>query len=191
MKLVAIVLAAGSSTRFGGDKLSASFRGEPLLHHAIRAARTAPVDEVLVVARPDQPVGEWSGDPQVRSVPISSTALSESLKAGIAATGAVDAAFVFLGDMPLVPVEIAGRLAARLGNHYAAMPHHDGQPGHPVLLSARAFADVAGLEGDEGAGRLLKQRDDVIFDDWPDERIHLDIDRVADLARLEARTGQS
>jgi len=188
VKLAAIVLAAGSSTRFGGNKLSATFRGEPLLAHAIRAARAAPVDEVLVVTRPGQPVGAWDGDPPVRVVTIESDELSQSLKAGIAAAGAVDGAFVFLGDMPLVPVEIAARLAGRLGEHYAVLPRHAGRPGHPVLLSARAFADVAALEGDEGAGKLLRVRKDVAFEDWPDERIHLDVDRAADLDRLQGNT---
>lgn len=191
MKLVAIVLAAGSSTRFGSDKLSAPFQGEPLLSHAIRAARAAPVDEVLVVTRAHMPDGEWSGDPPVRSVRIASSALSESLRAGIAAAGDVDGAFIFLGDMPLVPSEVAARLADGLGDYYAALPRHGGRPGHPVLLSARAFDDIAGLEGDEGAGRLLKRRDDVTFVDWPDERIHLDIDRAADLERLESQSGQT
>ena len=187
MKLAAIVLAAGSSTRFGGDKLTAQFRGEPLLHHAIRAARAAPVGEVLVVTKPDQSLGDWLGEPCVRRVTIRSTALSDSLKAGIAAAGEVDGAFIFLGDMPLAPPELAARLAAVLGEQYAALPRHDGRPGHPVLLSARAFADVARLQGDEGAGRLLRRREDVVFENWPDERIHLDIDRAADLVRLEGR----
>jgi molybdenum cofactor cytidylyltransferase len=186
----AIVLGAGSSSRFGGDKLSAPFRGEPLLHHAIRAARAAPVGEVLVVTRPGQEIGAWSGAPPVRAIAVASTQLSQSLKAGIAAAGKVEGAFVFLGDMPLVPGEVAALLAARLGGNYAALPRHGGKPGHPVLLSAGAFADVARLEGDEGAGKLLRRRSDVVFEDWPDERIHLDIDRAEDLARLEGRQGE-
>jgi molybdenum cofactor cytidylyltransferase len=187
VKLAAIVLAAGAATRFGGDKMSAEFRGEPLLHHAIRAARAAPVGEVLVVTKPGVAIGEWTGGPPVRAVRIESDALSESLKAGIAAAGEAGAAFVFLGDMPLVPHEIGEQLAAKLSGHYAVVPSHDGSPGHPALLSARAFADIARLAGNEGAGRLLKRREDVLFLDWPDDTIHLDIDRAADLERLEAR----
>lgn len=187
MTLAAIVLAAGSATRFGGDKMSALFRGEPLLRHAIRAARAAPVGEVLVVTKPDVAIGEWTGSPAVRAVRIENDALSDSLKAGVAAAGEADGAFVFLGDMPLVPHEIGGQLAAQLGGNYAVVPSRDGSPGHPALLSARAFPDIAGLTGDEGAGRLLKRRDDVLFVDWPDDMIHLDIDRAADLDRLEAR----
>lgn len=189
MKLVAIVLAAGSSRRFGSDKLATRFRGRRLLDHAIAAARAAPVAEVLVVTRPDIAVGEWDGAPPVRKIAVSSAALSESLRAGVAACQDADGAFVFLGDMPLVPGELAASLATRLGGNFAVLPRHDGRPGHPVLLSARAFADVAKLEGDEGAGRLLRQRGDLVFVEWPDERIHLDIDRKDDVARLEGTAG--
>lgn len=187
MKLAAIVLAAGASSRFGGNKLSAPFRGEPLLSHAIRAARAAPVSEVVVVTKADQQIGEWRGSPPVRTVIIRSDALSDSLKAGIAAAGDVDGAFIFLGDMPLVPPEVAARLAGLMGRHYAALPRHAGKQGHPVLLSRRAFGDVAKLAGDSGAGRLLRQREDIALLDWPDDRIHLDVDQAADLARIESR----
>lgn len=187
MRLAGIVLAAGSARRFGSDKLSAPFHGEPLLHHAIRAARVAPVEQVIVVCSPAMAIGDWSGSPPVETVPIASTALSTSLKAGIAAAGEVDGAFVFLGDMPLVPHDVAGRLAAALGDSFAAVPRQGGKNGHPVLLSARAFPEIAGLEGDAGAGKLLKARSDIAFVDCTVETIHLDVDRVEDIARLENR----
>ena len=185
MRLVAIVLAAGSARRFGADKLSALFRGEPLVRHAVRAARAAPVERIIVVARHGLGIGEWKGNPPVETVEIESEAMSDSLKAGIAAAGDADGAFVFLGDMPLVPHDIASRLAARLGDHFAAVPRHDGRPGHPVLLSRRAFSDIARLKGDQGAGGLIRARDDVWFEDSLDPLVLLDIDRPEDLARLE------
>jgi molybdenum cofactor cytidylyltransferase len=188
VKLTAIVLAAGSARRFGSDKLSAPFRGEPLVRHAIRAARAAPVERVVVVCPPSLAVGEWAGAPPVDAVPIASNALSTSLKAGIAAAGDTDGALIFLGDMPLIPHDLAGRLAEALGDHFAVVPRHAGKNGHPVLFARRAFPEIARLEGDEGAGKLLKSRDDVAFVDWPDDTIHLDVDRAEDLARLEGRS---
>lgn len=184
MSFVAVVLAAGHATRFGGDKLSACLHGEPLLFHAIRAARAAPVERVIVVARPGLDVGTWEGAPPVEAVRLISSALSASLKAGVAAALDAEGAFVFLGDMPAVPHGEAKRLAARLGPAYAALPKNGGRPGHPVLLSARAFGDIATLSGDEGAGRLLRERDDVVFDDCPDPAIHFDVDRPGDLDRF-------
>jgi molybdenum cofactor cytidylyltransferase len=185
MNLVAIVLAAGSAKRFGSDKLSATFRGEPLVHHAIRAARAAPVSRVLVVCRPALATGTWDGPPPVERIEIESDAQSSSLKAGITAAGDADGAFIFLGDMPLIPHNIAARLAGCLKGNFAALPRCEGQGGHPVLLSSRAFGEIAQLEGDEGAGKLLKQRPDVIFDECTNCRIHLDVDRPSDFEKLE------
>lgn len=187
MNLVAVVLAAGKATRFGSDKLSARLSGEPLLFHAIRAARAAPVGRVIVVARPGLDTGNWTAAPPVEVVRLASEALSDSLKAGIAAAQGADGAFVFLGDMPAIPHHVAHRLAAELGIFYAALPRHHGRPGHPVLLSARAFPDIAGLTGDEGAGRLLRARNDVAFAECAEPSIHIDVDRPEDLAGMAVR----
>jgi molybdenum cofactor cytidylyltransferase len=187
VRFVSLVLAAGSARRFGSDKLSAEFRGQPLVHHAIRAARAAPVERVIVVCGDGLTVGDWPGDPGVETVRISSTALSASLQAGISATAGAAGAFVFLGDMPLIPHNVAGCLVGALGDHFAAVPRHEGKGGHPVLLSARAFPEIARLTGDEGAGRLLKQRGDVAFVDVAEDTILLDVDRAEDLARLAGR----
>lgn len=193
MTLAAIVLAAGSATRFGADKLAAPFRGEPLVRHAIRAARAAPVARVILVCPPGFEASQWLGahewpaGPDVIPAPLRSMALSASLQAGIAAAGTIDGAFVFLGDMPLVPHDVAPRLAARLTDRFAAIPRHDGAWGHPVLLSARAFPAVAKLRGDEGAGRILRQRNDLAFLDVESDAILIDVDRPQDLARIAAR----
>ncbi len=189
MKLAAIVLAAGSATRFGSDKLSAELHGKALVRHAIEAACAAPVEQVIVVRRPDLEIGDWPVPPSVTTIDIESEALSASLKAGIAAAADMDGAFIFLGDMPLVPHDVAGRLAAILDGHYAALPRHDGRPGHPVLLSAKAFPDIVNLQGDEGAGKLLRKRQDIIFDECPNSLIHLDIDCAEDLEKARKLDG--
>jgi molybdopterin-guanine dinucleotide biosynthesis protein A len=48
------VLAGGRSTRFGSDKLTAVYRGAPLLHHAVLALVEV-CDEVVVVLSPNGP----------------------------------------------------------------------------------------------------------------------------------------
>lgn len=188
MKRVAIVLAAGSARRFGGDKLAALLDDEPLLHHAIRAARDAPVERVVVVARPGLDTGDWQGAPRVETLLIDSEALSASLLTGLGAAGEAEQIFVFLGDMPLVPHGLAAELAERIGDAFAVQPVHEDKPGHPVLLSHRAMRAAATLRGDEGLGRILRARDDVLHYPCADPHILLDIDRREDLARIEAGT---
>jgi len=183
----ALVLAAGSARRFGSDKLSADFLGEPLVNHAIRAAIASTAQRVIVVAHPTLDLSEWKSV-EVRR--ITSTALSQSLQAGVEAARDADGVYIFLGDMPLVPHDLAASLAARIGDHHAAMPFHDGRFGHPVLLSRAAFADVATLHGDAGLGKLLRSRDDIVRVDCSSPFIHADVDRSSDLSIL-ARTLQA
>lgn len=180
MKLAALVLAAGAARRFGGNKLDAVIDGTRLIDRALAAALAAPVSRVALVCAPGQRVE--TRDPRLLRVDLVSRGLAMSLGAGIAALGpGHDGAFVFLGDMPRVPHRLAGELAAMLGESYAAVPRHLDQPGHPVLLSARAMADAARLSGDSGMGNLLRQRDDVVFRDDAGEGALFDIDTPQDL----------
>jgi len=187
VSFAAIVLAAGAGKRFGGGKMTASFGGEPLLSHAIRAARAAPVERVIVVCSPGFEIGTWDAEPPVEALPIASAELSTSLKAGIAAASDCDGAFIFLGDMPLIPHDLASKLANALGGSFAAVPRHHYRNGHPVLLSAKAFPEITRLSGDQGAGKLLAGRSDIAFVETDDEGALLDIDRAEDIPRLETR----
>ncbi len=184
MKLAALVLAAGKASRFGGDKLSAPFRSQPLIAHAIRAARASGAQQTIVVCAPDLALGDADG---IEVVQIESAALSASLKAGVMAAGNADGVLVFLGDMPLVPFGMADHLAAILGGNIAAVPSFEGRRGHPVLLSRRCFGAIMQLEGDCGAARLLNACSDIAILPCADEGVVLDVDTLEDLAFLEAR----
>ena len=54
--LAAIVVAAGSSTRFGGNKLFAPFAGKPLICTTLEAVCQVPVRRLVLVCRPDDRV---------------------------------------------------------------------------------------------------------------------------------------
>ena len=43
-----IVMASGASTRFGSNKLMASFMGKPLIQHVIETAQTAGLEPIVV-----------------------------------------------------------------------------------------------------------------------------------------------
>lgn len=176
----AIVLACGRASRFGSNKLLALLHGEALITHALHAAQAAPVERIVLVARAGLPIPD---DERLVTVPGGDT-LPASLRAGLAAAADCEAAFVFLGDMPLVPHGLASELAARIGDALAAVPEVDGQPGHPVLLTARAFALAAQLQGDEGLGKLLRGRGDVLRLPVSDMGAVLDVDTPAALAAI-------
>ncbi len=184
--LYAILLAAGSGSRFGGGKLMAPWRGGVLLDGALAAARAAPVRSVLAVVGADPAVEAWLAGKAARVVRAQDHALglSASLKAGVAAlpedaTGAL----VFLGDMPLVPHAVLPPLAAALAaGALAAAPQFQGRLGNPAAFSAALFPRVMGLDGDRGARPLLESLGEALARiEAPDAGVLLDVDRPGDL----------
>lgn len=185
--LSAIILAAGQSRRFGGGKLRAVWNGRPMILWAVEAALAAPVSEVILV---------WGGDrlilpllppdPRIKTVHCEDhlKGMGASLAAGLRAIDPkVAGAFVFLGDMPRVPAALTSTMANALaGQVKAVAPQFDDQRGHPVLLSAALFPKLLTLNGDQGAGAVLKDLGDgLILVSAPDDGCLFDIDRPDDL----------
>lgn len=90
----AIVLAAGSGTRFGGPKQFAELSGQPMVEHAVRSAASASHGVVLVL--PESLQHLWSGPADVVVVPGGVTR-AESVRAGLAAVPA-DAVVIVVTD---------------------------------------------------------------------------------------------
>jgi molybdopterin-guanine dinucleotide biosynthesis protein A len=137
--LVAIVLAGGGSTRFGGDKLAATLDGRPVLAHAVDAA-AAVADRVIVVLGPDDPAPsiasiELVRDPVARGGPLAGlvTAL-EDLGAG---TNDTYRAIVLAGDMPRVDPRVLRLLVDALNDPGIAAVYLEADPLHPLPLAIR------------------------------------------------------
>ena len=165
--LEAIVLAAGAGARFGGAKLTASWRGGLLIHGALAAAFAAPARAVIVITGADPLVGPaaqaWANEHgegnRLRIVHADDHAdgMAASLRAGVnSLTADASGAFVFLGDMPDIPVAILQPLADALASGAkAAAPLFNGQRGHPVLFSRELFVRLTALKRDIGARDIL------------------------------------
>lgn len=187
----ALLLAAGAGSRFGGRKLLAPWRGEPLICAAARRALAAPVEAVVAVTGSDAVEVEAAlqalRDPRLKiaRAPEWALGISASLRRGLLALPpASRGAVVFLGDMPLVPLDAAAHLVAALsGGALAAELVHDGQPANPVAYAATLFADLLALQGDSGGRRLLRGLPGVARIETEDPGAVFDIDRVEDLVR--------
>ena len=189
----AVLLAAGSGTRFGTEpKLLARLDGTPLVRHAAEAALASRARPVVVVLGAHA-VAVRAVLHNLDLIFVENAAfgsgLSTSLRAGLAALPAeTDAAVILLGDMPRVTPGQIDRLAAAYRAAKpapsAVVPMIAGRRGNPVLLNRRVLGDaLASLSGDYGAGPLLKGRADVL--EIPGEPgTALDVDTPEMLARL-------
>jgi molybdenum cofactor cytidylyltransferase len=169
LRLGAVVLAAGSGRRFGGDKLTAELDGRPLLQHVLDTlASVRPVVTVVVLA-PGMPALEgvaWRAERRLVN-PDPGRGLSSSVRLGIEACAEeprLDGAFILLGDQPRTAAGTLAALAmeapaALAAGAYAVIPGYaDGGGANPVLLLRAGFTLVAQITGDRGLSASLAER---------------------------------
>jgi molybdenum cofactor cytidylyltransferase len=181
MHLTAILLAAGSSHRFGSPKLLAPWRGRPLWEHALAALTTGPgVAETVVVVAPGFAVPLAS--PRCRFVvnPEHEEGMGSSLRAGVGAASADTEAFLIaLADMPIVPPGLIGALAAcyRAAGRLIVVPVCRGRRGHPVLIGAEFRDELLAVRGDVGARGVLAAHPELVATvETDDEGVLFDVD---------------
>ncbi len=191
-----VVLAAGSSSRLGRNKLLLPVGGTTLLRRSVAAALAAALDPVLVVLghELDRALAELRGLP-VRAVPNPEHAagINTSLRAGIRAVPPdAPAAVVLLADMPFVTPEMVRAVVARHGETGAPIvsSRYEDVAAPPTLYARAVFPELAGGEG-EGRGREVVRRRaaEVAWVDWPASAL-ADLDRERDLDEARVRLGE-
>ncbi|MEX1171167.1 MAG: nucleotidyltransferase family protein, partial [Chloroflexota bacterium] len=170
-RVVAVVLAAGTGSRFGGRKLLAPLEGRPVLQHVLDRVAAAGIQRVIVVvghdARELQVTITWRDEVRVVN-PDPARGLSSSLRIGMEALpDDAEAALIVLGDQPRVsPDVIAALLAAGVdARRPIAVPVYPDERGrNPVLLGRAAFALVDAAGGDRGLGPVLAAHQDLVHE---------------------------
>lgn len=161
--IVAVVLAAGRGSRFGGHKLAATIEGKPVLQHVLDRIADAGIERVVTVVGPasrDLRLSiRWRGATRVVN-PDPSRGLASSLQVAMAAVPAdAPAVLIVLGDQPYLPVAaVDALLAAGVDEaHPIAVPvYADDRGRNPVLIHRTAFGLVEATSGDRGLGPLLE-----------------------------------
>ena len=185
----AIVLAAGSATRMGQNKLLLEVGDRPLVRHVVEAASEGGCHCVLAVYA-DGAVQRAIGDAATGVYnPDAATGQSSSLKAGLQAMPEeIAGALVMLGDQPLVGARTVSMLlrawrreGARPAVAAAYGERRDWRP--PVLIDRSLWAEVMQLQGDEGARRLFSERPELL-DTVPAVGRPDDIDTPEDYASI-------
>lgn len=184
MKARAVILAAGTSSRMGAQKLLMPYRGRRMIDYAIDAARDW---QPLVVAGPK--VASALGDRRDTEIVVNEApqrGMAHSLRLADAVVEPDAALIVLLADKPRVTAALVERIWEALSDADVAYPvdEQEGLPGHPVIFSPRVRAKIQGLpDGDT----LRELRDDQSFRRAPvptaDAGAFFDVDTPAALGR--------
>jgi molybdenum cofactor cytidylyltransferase len=185
--ITGILLAAGSGTRFGGDKLLHPLEdGVAIAAHAARNLLAVTPDVVAVVRWGDFPLYELLEQEgcQVTMFKDAASGMGASLAHGIAQARGADGWVVALADMPRVsPETIRAVVAALEEGALIAAPARKGGRGHPVGFAASLRDELLALSGDQGARAVVERhRAEVRLIECEDPGIFYDVDRKSDLA---------
>ena len=189
--VLAVVLAAGGSTRMGRPKQLAELAGRPLLAHVLAAAEDAPVDRVVVAlggAAAEVLDRVDLGRAEALVVEGWAAGMGHVLASTLAqATDGWGAVVVLLGDQPLVPGRAVARVveAWRAGAGPVVTATYGGRPGHPKLFDRRLLPDLLRLGGDAGARDLVAGHPEWVHRvEVGDLGSDADVDVEADLERV-------
>jgi molybdenum cofactor guanylyltransferase len=194
-----LVLAGGASRRFGGDKLRAELRAEPLLAHAVRRMVEV-ATEVHVVTSVGDPLPRLPVDLTVDFV-RDGVEFDGPLRATARGLGFVGRPWTIVagGDMPdLQPAVLTAllRLAEDLEARAVALGEGTGFRSLPCVLRtrpARAEAEALLAKGERSLRALLTRLSVAVLEEeeWlpldPERRTLLDVDEPADLHRAGER----
>jgi len=187
LKFVGLLLAAGSATRFGSDKLQHALpHGVAIAVQAARHLKSG-VSRVVAVVRPEGGQTARALATEGCEVVVCDRAaegMGASLACAARAAGAADGYLVALGDMPFVrPSTIAAVREALAAGALLAAPYWRARRGHPVGFAGSLRAELEALAGDEGAKRVLAAHEArLVKVPVGDPGAIRDIDRPSDLA---------
>ena len=160
MKVAAIILAAGSSTRLGEPKQLVTLAGERLLERAARIAGGAGCSPVVVVLGANAEMIQAQSR-LVEGVDVVLNAdwqegMASSIRCGVQRLDdTLDAAILMTCDQPAVTVESLQRLIELCTDRPVASLYA-GRRGVPACFHAADFVELSLLAGEEGARRLLQ-----------------------------------
>ena len=190
-KIHAVILAAGSSRRFGkGNKLLTELDGRPMLQRVVDAVTAGGVDGTVVVTGADHAsITSLLREYRVKLVRNDrwEEGMGTSLAKGVKALDGENCAgiLVCLGDLPFLSARMVRRVIGvfrQEGCERIVVPKVKSRRGHPVIFPTSYGMDLGKLAGDVGARSILSSAGDNLTEvEVHSPEICQDIDRQSDL----------
>lgn len=166
LRIGCVVMAAGSASRFGRNKLAAEVDGKTLLRRALEAVPSSRFSRVAVVTQYPEAAAlarEFSFTPVENTHP--DWGISHTISLGLDALGDCDAALFLVSDQPLLEqASVAGLVDFYClhPSHIAALGH-GGVRGNPCLFPARFFPELRALREDHGGSAVIRRHEDALL----------------------------
>jgi molybdenum cofactor cytidylyltransferase len=190
-KIALIILAAGKSTRFPGNKLLAKINGESMIEKIVKTALGSKINRILIVtgyeAEKIKQLIEEIKDERIQIVynPKYEEGQSSSVKTGVKQViEEADAVMIHPADVPFITTEdIDGLIEVfEITNAAIIVASHRRRHGHPILFSSKLFGEIMEItEEKHGLKELVEKYREEIVEVESSEYTTIDIDTPEDL----------
>lgn len=159
-----VIMASGMGKRFGGNKLMADFRGQPMIARILSVTEGMFHRRVVVTRHAD--VAAFCEKQSVEVVLHDQPHRSDTVRLGLDAVGEADGCVFCPADQPLLRRETMTALVSAWCQEPEGIWRLEsgGQPGAPVLFPKWAFDELCTLPEGKGGGFVAKK--------YP-ERVHM------------------
>ncbi len=157
--ILAVILAAGDSSRFKRQKLIMVYEGKPLLQWSIDVLRGFDFDKVLIVSKSLDLSTVDTADFEIVVNPDAHLGLSTSVKLAVSVAKGYEGLLLLLGDMPRIGKALVERVVS-MDQTKIVFPIHKGIKGFPVFLPSLYFEEVKTLTGDVGLREIIAKHED-------------------------------
>jgi molybdenum cofactor cytidylyltransferase len=194
-RVAGVVLAAGSSSRLGINKLLIDLGGETIVRRAARRALVAGLAPVIVVLgfEADRVAAALQGLDVVLVVNRDHAGgMHGSIQAGIERVPAdCEAAVVILADMPLVTSAMSAAMVARFreGPEPLVISLYGEVQAPPTLYARTLFPALAAAGEERGRRVVADHRHEAAAMIWPPALL-ADLDRPEDVERLRTTASE-
>ena len=156
-KIGCVIMASGMGRRFGGNKLMADFRGEPLICRILQATQDIFCRRVVVTRHKD--VAELCENQGVEVIFHDLPHRSDTIRLGMERMDGMAGCMFCAADQPLLRRETVQvlALAYRNASDHIWRTAHDGEQGNPVVFPAWAFEQLQHLPDGKGGSTVIKK----------------------------------
>ena len=192
-RIAGVLLAAGTSSRMGRNKLFLPLGGLSVLRRAVASADRAGLDPVLVVLghESDRALAELEG---VTCIPVINEeyarGMNTSVRAGISAVpDDASGAVVMLADMPFVTAGMLRTLVERYRSSETpvVVSTYGDVLAPPILYGRALFPELRALDGDGCGKRVVKAHHAEAVEVAWDPAALADLDVPDDVERVRTR----
>ena len=178
----AIVLAAGFSTRFGGQKLIKDLpNGNGIFTQTLGRIRSA-IPRVKIITRPELAKSLSIIQEELYVFKNAEKGIGATLAFGVSLANEWDGCLVCLADMPFIQTKTYQIIASSLQETGITVPLYNGKQGNPVGFGSRFFKELRKLNEDIGGISLTrKYHRNVQYIKVSDPGILKDIDTPEDI----------